>query len=135
MTVQELGLALGITREDPLPEALDEGAGRRRRAGPRRPASPASKPLYDPPGETPGLGDLVADRSPEVDDAVRTQLDTALGALESLGSPLVPALEASPDQATALYDSLVELRRTFQTDVASLLDITVGFSDTDGDSG
>jgi hypothetical protein len=29
----------------------------------------------------------------------------------------------------------VELRRTFEADVASLLDITVGFSDTDGDSG
>ena len=106
MTVQELGLALGITREDPLPEALDEGpAGA---AGQVLAARIAGiEALYDPPGETPGLGDLVADRSPEVDDAVRAQVDTALGALESLGSPLVPALEASPDQATALYDSLV----------------------------
>ncbi len=57
------------------------------------------------------------------------------GALDSLGSPLTPALAESPDQAAALYDALVELRRTFETDVASLLDITVGFSDTDGDSG
>ncbi len=134
VTVQGLGLALGRTREEPLPEALHEGAAGA--AGDVLAARLAGiAAVYDPPGETPGLGDLVAERSDEVDAKVRADLAAAQEALDSLGSPLTPALAASPDQAAALYDALVELRRTFEADVASLLDITVGFSDTDGDSG
>ncbi len=133
-TVQGLGLALGRTREEPLPEALNEGAAGA--AGDVLAARLAGiAAVYDPPGDTLGLGDLVAERSAEVDAAVRSDLAAAREALDSLGSPMTPALAESPDQAAVLYDALVELRRTFEADVASLLDITVGFSDTDGDSG
>jgi predicted lipoprotein len=134
VTVQGLGLALGETREEPLPEAVHEGAAGA--AGDVLAARLAGiATAYDPPADTPGLGDLVAERSEEVDAAIRADLAAAQGALDALGSPLTPALADSPDQAAALYDALVELRRTFEADVASLLDITVGFSDTDGDSG
>ncbi len=133
-TSQGLGLALGITRQDPLPEALNEGpAGA---AGDILAASIGGiAAAYDPPGDVPGLGDIVAGMSEEVDAGVRAELDAVLAGILALGSPLVPALESSPEEATALYDSLVELRRSFEADVASLLDITIGFGDTDGDSG
>ncbi len=134
VTIQGLGLALGITRQDPLPEALDEGS-----AGVGGDILAARiggiGAVYDPTGDLPGIGDLVAEQSEEVDANVRAELDAAMGGIVGLGNPLVEAVAASPEEATAVYDALVELRRSFEADVASLLDVTIGFGDTDGDSG
>ena len=57
-----------------------------------------------------------------------------LGRLDALSQPLDQAALAQAPEARAVYEALMELRRTLNTEVVSLLGISVGFSDTDGDS-
>jgi hypothetical protein len=40
-----------------------------------------------------------------------------------------------PERLVPIYKDIAELRMIFEADVVSLLDITLGFSDTDGDTG
>ena len=40
-----------------------------------------------------------------------------------------------PEVLEPIYEGIAELRTLFESDVVSLLDITLGFSDTDGDTG
>lgn len=82
-----------------------------------------------------GLTALVADRAADADTRVRAAFDAAIAAAEAIPTPLREAAEAQTAEATAAYDALKELQLTWNTDVVSLLGITVGFSDADGDSG
>lgn len=81
-----------------------------------------------------GISDLVRDLSSETDDRMRAHFDEALAAIDAVTVPLHSALQAEPNKVKAVHESLAELRRTLNTEVVSLLDVAVGFSDTDGDS-
>ena len=81
-----------------------------------------------------GISALVRDLSEETDDRMRAQFAAALVAIDEIDIPLHAALKERPEQVKAVYDRLAELQRTLNTEVVSLLGVSVGFSDTDGDS-
>ena len=84
--------------------------------------------------ESEGISGLVQPLSEETDRRVRDQLAAAIRAVDSVERPLKVAIVERPDQVKALYDSLSELQTTLATEVVSLLGVSVGFSDTDGDT-
>ncbi|MFV0315810.1 MAG: imelysin family protein [Microthrixaceae bacterium] len=92
----------------------------------------------DPPT---GMSQLVAasaSEDSETDQAIRDGLDDAISSIESVPSTLFefdPA--ADPDAQGALEratDDVMTVRSALATEVASLLGLTVGFSDSDGDA-
>ena len=81
-----------------------------------------------------GVSDLVAPLSEEADQRVRDQLAAAIATIDGVEGPLLIAIAERPDQVRTMYDRLDELRQTYATEVVSLLGVSVGFTDTDGDS-
>ena len=81
-----------------------------------------------------GISDLVLPLSEETDQRMRAQFADALQAVDSVEGTLRLAIEQRPEQVSDLLDSLFELRQTIATEVISLLGVSVGFTDTDGDS-
>ena len=81
-----------------------------------------------------GVGDLVAVLSEEANQRMLDSLAAVLTAIGELPKSLSGAAGDRDPEAQALYDALVELGRTLNTEVVSLLGISVGFSDNDGDS-
>ena len=81
-----------------------------------------------------GLSDLILPLSEETDQRLRDQLDAAIAAIDSVQGTLRSAIVERPDQVRTVYDRLVEVQRTVATEVVSLLGVSVGFTDTDGDS-
>jgi predicted lipoprotein len=89
--------------------------------------------VIEGPGGDDGLGRLVTARSDEtgqrLDDALATAVDTVDALPDS-----IPDTLAVPDDLAAAADAAAELKVVVSTEVASLLGITIGFSDADGDS-
>ena len=81
-----------------------------------------------------GVSALVSPLSEDADGRVRGQFAAALDAIDAVELPLRTALAERPDQVRAVYDRLAELQQTLSVEVVSLLGVSVGFSDTDGDS-
>lgn len=81
-----------------------------------------------------GVSALIADLSEETDQRVRDQLAAAIAAIDGVEGPLLAAIAERPQQVRTMYDSLDALRQTYATEVVSLLGVSVGFTDTDGDS-
>ena len=86
-------------------------------------------------GEGSGLGvtALVRDRSPELDDQVRTAIADAKAALEAIPPPLREALQGDVTVLETAVEKLREVKRLLSSDVASALGVTISFSDMDGD--
>ena len=82
----------------------------------------------------PGISDIVLGLSSETDERMRERFTSALAAIDAVEPPLRAAIAERPEQVQAVYDRLSELQRTLSTEVVSLLGVSVGFSDTDGDS-
>ncbi len=55
--------------------------------------------------------------------------------LDGMEGPMREIAAEDPGRLEPLYQHLSELLAAFESDVVSLLDLTLGFSDTDGDSG
>ena len=81
-----------------------------------------------------GLSARVASISTETDARMLAAIESTISATESLEGSIIAQLEANPDQVRTLYDSMKELQRVLNTEIVSLLGVSVGFSDTDGDS-
>lgn len=90
--------------------------------------------VYEGAEEGLGLSDLVRPLSEKTDEAMRANFADALAAVDAVNGPLKVALAERPEQVRALYDHLAVLQRTLSTEVVSLLGVSVGFTDTDGDS-
>jgi hypothetical protein len=89
--------------------------------------------VIEGPGGDDGLGSLVADRSGDTGE----RLDDALAAaVETVGAlpDSIPDTLAVPDDLAAAGEAAAALKVVVSTEVASLLGITIGFSDADGDS-
>ena len=85
-----------------------------------------------------GISDLVSGASPDADVRVAEAFDTAIAAIDSLaasGESLMWLLTNDRGAVMDSYRALEELQLTLNTEVVSLLGISVGFADTDGDSG
>lgn len=132
----QLGTALGITGAEPDPTLLGAGPGQATAAGLHTQVL-GMRDLYlgSGAGEDLGVSALVRDLGEDADERARAVFDAALAALEALEEPLPETIEADPAAARAAYDRLKELQRVIETEVVSLLGITIGFADTDGDSG
>ncbi|HET7847010.1 MAG TPA: imelysin family protein [Acidimicrobiia bacterium] len=133
MSLLQLGKALGISAQEPVIDSIPEGA-----AG----AGAASylaqlegvRSLLDAGGES-SLGTLIAARSEAVSSRIDEELAAGIAELAGIDAPLRQVATDDPARLRPLYDHLSELLRLFEADVVSLLDITLGFSDADGDSG
>ncbi len=91
--------------------------------------------VYEGPGEDGlGLSGLVLPLSEETDRRLRDQFAAAILAIDSVEGPLRAAIVERPHQARGVYERLLDVQRTLATEVVSLLGVSVGFSDTDGDS-
>jgi predicted lipoprotein len=129
----EIGQALGISAPEPELEAIPEGA-----------AGQASQMYLSQlegirqllaAGDDDSLGALIRARSSEVADRIDIGLREAMDGLAVLDGPLRQVAAERPEELEPIYEDIAELRTLFESDVVSLLDITLGFSDTDGDSG
>ena len=130
-----LATALGLREGGADPSAIPGGNGDNALADLRQQIL-GMRDIYLGRADADGLGisDLVRDLSSEVDERMRTHFADSLAAIDAIDVPLHTALQEQPEQVRAVYDRLAELQRTLSTEVVSLLGVSVGFSDTDGDS-
>ena len=81
-----------------------------------------------------GISDLVHPLSEDTDQRLRDHFAAAIAAIDAVEGPLRVAIEERPEQIRALHENLQNLQITISTEVVSLLGVSVGFTDTDGDS-
>jgi len=129
----ELGQALGISAPEPNVEAIPEGAAGEA-AAMYTSQLESIRVTLDAGGED-SLGELIRARSPEVADRIDETLDRAIAEVSALEGPMRVIAAESPETVEPIYQDIADLRTLFESDVVSLLDITLGFSDTDGDTG
>lgn len=134
----QLGAGLGVDGADPDPEAIPGGAAAGSTSDLRHQILGLCD-IYlgssDPDAEVPGLWSLIAPLSEEADQAVRAGFVRTLEAIDAIDGPLQEAVAADPQGVQRIYEDLKTLQRSWNTDIVSLLGVSVGFSDTDGDSG
>ena len=82
-----------------------------------------------------GVSDLVRGVSEEADDRMRDHFTATLAAIDDLQEPLQSAVLDNPEPVRLAHQRFQELQRALNTEVVSLLGVTVGFADTDGDAG
>ena len=135
-TLSELGVALGVTAPQPDLMALPEGASET--GADRYLAQLAGIDTTLHAGGDSSLIELIRSRSSDVADGIEEAIDSATSTLESMkgaAGGMRGAVVSSPDAMSALLDDLTALRDLIEVDVVSLLDLTLGFSDSDGDTG
>lgn len=81
-----------------------------------------------------GLRHLTAQLSPEIDRQTAAALESAAAAVAAFAEPLPETILSDPEPGQAAFDRIITVQRLFNADIASLLNISVGFSDQDGDS-
>ena len=81
-----------------------------------------------------GLSARVAAVSAETDSRMLSAIESTVSATRGLDGSIVAQLESNPAQVRAIYDNMKEMQRVLNTEIVSLLGVSVGFSDTDGDS-
>ncbi len=130
-----LATALGLRGGGPDPSAVPGGLGHVGLSDLRSELL-GMRDMYEGSGQGDGLGisDLIVPLSEETDRRMRQGFEGALAAIDAIDGPLRVAVIERPEQVRVAYDRLAELRMTLATEVVSLLGISVGFSDTDGDS-
>lgn len=81
-----------------------------------------------------GLSDRVRILSGDTDARMLAALAASSAAVRELGGSIIAQLETAPAAAQAVYDRIKEMQRILNTEIVSLLGVSVGFADTDGDS-
>ena len=81
-----------------------------------------------------GLSDRVRPLSPGTDARMLDAIESAISAVSDLTGSIIAQLEADQTQVIAAYDRIKELQLILNTEIVSLLGVSVGFADTDGDS-
>ena len=93
------------------------------------------KALYEGSGgEGLGISGLVQPLSRETDSRLRNEFAAAIEAIDNVEGPLRAAVVQRPKQVGQAHEALFGIHRTMATEMVSLLGVSVGFSDTDGDS-
>ena len=132
----ELGKALGADGGEPDPSAI-LGAGGHNAVADLRNQVLGMQDVYLGAGAEGALGisGLVSGVSEEADQRMRGHFDAALSAVDGLQEPLQSTVATDPAPAHLAHQRIQELQRALNTEVVSLLGVTVGFADTDGDGG
>ncbi|MCY3782731.1 MAG: imelysin family protein [Chloroflexi bacterium] len=135
LTDLQLAAALGLRGDGPDLAAIPGGAGGNGLADLRATVL-GMRDVYlgDAGNDGLGVSHLVTPLSTAADERMRSQFEDALAAVDAVEGPLRAAVVDRPAQVRAVYDRVMDLRRTLNTEVVSLLGVAVGFSDTDGDS-
>ena len=81
-----------------------------------------------------GVSARVSAMSAEIDARMLAAIEATIAAARNLDGSIIAQLEGNPAQVRAVYDNMKELQRVLNTEIVSLLGVSVGFSDTDGDS-
>ena len=81
-----------------------------------------------------GVSARVSAMSAEIDARMLAAIEATITAVRNLDGSIIAQLEGNPFQVRAVYDNMKELQRVLNTEIVSLLGVSVGFSDTDGDS-
>lgn len=144
----QLGSALGIDGEESDLTAIGEGMSgngvsdlRDAVVGMRavyHGALPDASPALNGEDQQFGIGDLVAGASQAADVRVRETFKAAIDSIDALlarDESLTSLIVNDRAAAMEIYAVLKDLQLTLNTEVVSLLGISVGFADTDGDSG
>ena len=138
VTDMQLGAVLGVDGAPGDPSAIPGGAGYDAIAGWRNQIM-GMEDVYLGRGpeasDGMGLSAVVRGLSPEADTRVRNAFTEAVTALDALREPLADTIANDPAPARAAHARLQELRLALNTEVVSLLGVSVGFADTDGDGG
>ncbi len=133
-TVVDMRLAgaLGL-RGEADPTAIPGGAGLNALADLRNEVL-GMRDVYEGVEEGYGISELIVPLSEDADERVRGGFEASLAAIDAVDGPLREAAAANSAQAVAVYEALMALQDTISTEVVSLLGVSVGFSDADGDS-
>ena len=91
--------------------------------------------IYRGGGDGPGLSGLVRGLSPAADERMEASFAAMLAAIDELPEPLPAAIRDNPEPVRRAYQQIQHFQRTLNTEVVSLLGVSVGFADTDGDGG
>ena len=136
ITDMRLGKALGVYGGVPDPSAIHAGAGHNAGADLRN-QTLGMRDIYlgADDGAGLGIGKLVAGVSPEANGRMVAAFEAVLTAIDGLEEPLPASVVSNPEPARTAHARLQELQRAWNTEVVSLLGVTVGFADTDGDGG
>ena len=131
-----LGQALGSDGGIPDPSAIPGGNGHNAVADLRNQVI-GMQDMYlgGNTEEAPGVDDLVNGVSAEANDRMLAHFTATLAAIDQLQEPLQSTVVDNPEPALAALQQAQELQRALNTEVVSLLGVTVGFADTDGDGG
>lgn len=131
-----LGKALGADGVDPDPHAIPGGNGHNA-VNDLRNQVLGMQDTYLGAGaeESLGISALVQGVSEEADERMRGHFAAALESIDGLQEPLQATVVSDPEPARLAHRRIRELQRALNTEVVSLLGVTVGFADTDGDGG
>lgn len=144
----QIGLALGVDEPEADTNALNEGLAGNGVAD-LRDVVAGIEAVYigvatdvpamnDSENSPKGLSDLVAGASADADIRVKSAFEAALESIDQLagkGASLNHLITDDSGAVMATYSVLKDLQVTLNTEVVSLLGISVGFADTDGDGG
>ena len=132
----QLGVALGITKAEADPTVIPEG-----HAGvgidDLEQNIRGIQDTYLGSSDGLGLSDLVAQLSEGTDQRMRDALSQAIDTIASLksgGQSLNELVATDPDSVAQARDAIKALQVILTTEIVSLLGVTIGFSDNDGDS-
>ncbi len=133
----QLGPVIGVDGEAPDPQGADSGAAHRLSQDMTDEIAGIMEIATGDAADG-GLAALVAAAgAPRTAESMLSTLAEATGAIFKAGSPisdLDPAVDdAAMGELTRAHELLGDLRTTMSTEVASLLGLTVSFSDADGD--
>ena len=132
----QLGVALGVTKPEADPSVIPEGnAGAGVDDLEQNLRGIQDTYLGDADGL--GISDLIAQLSEDADQRMRDALSDAINAvnaLERTGQSLNDLLQTDPDAVAEARDAIKAVQIVLNTEVVSLLGVTIGFSDNDGDS-
>ena len=136
ITDMRLGKALGADGGTPDPSAIPGGDGHNAVADLRNQVL-GMRDVYHgaSDGSSLGLDELVRGVLPEANGRMAAAFEAVLAAIDGLEEPLQATIVNNPEPAREAQARLQELQRAWNTEVVSLLGVTVGFADTDGDGG
>jgi predicted lipoprotein len=118
---------------DDLPSTRREGAAAYGVASIRGVLGGIAAAVLGPDGE-PGLADLVRARSADTADRLEDAVEAAVEALRPLPDSSAAAIADAHAGVESAAEAVAALRVLVTTEVASQLGVTIGFSDSDGDS-
>lgn len=136
----QLGPASGATTETPEPQEVDAAPAHRALADVADELTSVAA-VYGDPGAAPpaGLAALVVSAAPSTsDEAIRSDLAAAMEDVAAVPAPMydLDASDAGSPSMRSLasaYEHSLAVRSALATEIASLLGLTVSFSDADGD--